>query len=157
LPLGLTYLGDAAFFCTALTEINIPSAIKSIGKETFCYTDFKKLTIPDNVESILDKAFYSRTLESVTLPESIRFIGEAFRSDSPIFCIYLKSKVPPTISEDSFDKSELEKVRYSFKEDDFIYKKVHNKSLRLYVPKESVREYKKAWKQYGYHKHIYGY
>lgn len=157
LPLGLTYLGDAAFFCTALTEINIPSAIKSIGKETFCYTDFKKLTIPDNVESILDKAFYSRTLESVTLPESIRFIGEAFRSDSPIFCIYLKSKVPPTISEDSFDKSELEKVRYSFKEDDFIYKKVHNKSIRLYVPKESVREYKKAWKQYGYHKHIYGY
>lgn len=157
LPLGLTYLGNAAFFCTALTEINIPSAIKSIGKETFWYTDFRKLTIPDNVESISDKAFYSRSLESVTLPESVRFIGEAFRSDSQAFDIYLKSKVPPTICKDSFDKSELEEVRYSFKENDFIYKVVHDESLRIYVPKESVREYKKAWKQYGYHKHIYGY
>ena len=148
-------LGNAAFFYTGLTEIYIPPAIKSIGKETFWYTDFKKLTIPDNVESISDKAFYSPSLESVMLPESIRFIGEAFRSDSPVFNIYLKSKVPPTISKDSFDRS------YTTYRNRFIGGRIdvieHDKSIRIYVPKESVREYRKAWKQYGYHKHIHGY
>ena len=155
LPSGLINLGNAAFFYTGLTEIYIPPAIKSIGKETFWYTDFKKLTIPDNVESISDKAFYSPSLESVMLPESIRFIGEAFRSDSPVFNIYLKSKVPPTISKDSFDRS------YTTYRNRFIGGRIdvieHDKSIRIYVPKESVREYRKAWKQYGYHKHIHGY
>lgn len=155
LPSGLINLGNAAFSYTGLTEIYIPPAIKSIGKETFWYTDFKKLTIPDNVESISDKAFYSPSLESVMLPESIRFIGEAFRSDSPVFNIYLKSKVPPTISKDSFDRS------YTTYRNRFIGGRIdvieHDKSIRIYVPKESVMEYKKAWKQYGYHKHIHGY
>lgn len=155
LPSGLINLGNAAFSYTGLTEIYIPPAIKSIGKETFWYTDFKKLTIPDNVESISDKAFYSPSLESVILPESIRFIGEAFRSDSPAFNIYLKSKVPPTISKDSFDRS------YTTCRNRFIGGQIdvieHDKSIRIYVPKKSVREFRKAWKQYGYHKHIYGY
>ncbi len=155
LPSGLINLGNAAFSYTGLTEIYIPPAIKSIGKETFWYTDFKKLTIPDNVESISDKAFYSPSLESVMLPESIRFIGEAFRSDSPVFNIYLKSKVPPTISKDSFDRSYTTyRNRFIGGRNDVIE---HDKSIRIYVPKESVMEYKKAWKQYGYHKHIHGY
>lgn len=66
-------------------------------------------------------------------------------------------KVPPIICDDSFGESRRGKLRYSFKHDDWIYEIEHDKSIRIYVPKESVMEYKKAWKQYGYHKHIYGY
>ena len=157
LPASLIHIGEYAFSCTALKKINIPPTIRSIGKETFRATDFKDVIVPENVESISDKAFYSDSLERVTLPESIRFIGKAFYSSKPNLHIYIKSKVPPTICDDSFGESRRGKLRYSFKHDDWIYEIEHDKSIRIYVPKESVMEYKKAWKQYGYHKHIYGY
>ena len=157
LPASLIHIGEYAFSCTALKKINIPPTIRSIGKETFRATDFKDLIVPENVESISDKAFYSDSLERVTLPESIRFISKAFYSSKPNLHIYIKSKVPPTICDDSFGESRRGKLRYSFKHDDWIYEIEHDKSIRIYVPKESVMEYKKAWKQYGYHKHIYGY
>jgi len=157
LPASLIHIGEYAFSCTALKKINIPPTIRSIGKETFRATDFKDVIVPENVESISDKAFYSDSLERVTLPESIRFIGKAFYSSKPNLHIYIKSKVPPTICDDSFGESRRGKLRYSFKHDDWIYEIEHDKSIRIYVPKESVMEYKKAWKQYGYHKHIHGY
>jgi hypothetical protein len=81
LPNDVERIGKQAFyFGTHLTEINIPSKLKSIGYYGFgeCRTlNFDKLVLPEGFESIDDSAFgYCSNLNgSLVLPSTIRRIG----------------------------------------------------------------------------------
>ena len=69
---------DAAFYyCTSLTNIEIPDSVTSIGHSAFygC-TNLTNITIPDSVTTIDHLAFRDCTnLTSITIPESVTFIG----------------------------------------------------------------------------------
>lgn len=76
--LNITSIGDGSFSNTAVTNITIPSSVKSIGKEAFknCLS-FKRLTIKNGLESIGDNAFQGDVLLSqLYLPNTLTAIGE---------------------------------------------------------------------------------
>ncbi len=60
---GLDYVGDKWFFsCANLSNIVLPSTIKSIGESSFSYcTSLKEIEIPASVTEIKELAFYGST------------------------------------------------------------------------------------------------
>jgi hypothetical protein len=91
-------------------------------------------TIPDNVTTIGKSAFENyNSLTSVTIPDSVTEIGEyAFINCSSLENVYCKATTPPSL-----------KNPYVFS---------NNASGRkIYVPAESVEEYKSAsyWNDYA--------
>ena len=73
---GTTTISSQAFSNqTGLTEITIPSSVKSIGSAAFTVTGLKQVAIPNTVEEIGEKVFYScHSLEQVILPETMQSI-----------------------------------------------------------------------------------
>lgn len=115
IPESVTVLGSSAFQgCTSLTEVTVPSKIKSlksfvfnlcqnlttvnlpeglttIGTAAFssCFS-LKSLKIPSTVNSIYSIAFWRAGLETLNLPDSINFIGNgAFE-----VCSLTKAELP---------------------------------------------------------------
>lgn len=90
-------IGDSSFKdCKNITELKIPSSVKSIGSHAFedCI-GLAKISIPDSVENIGFSAFNGCTsLKEVELPNNIKSIdGSAFRS-----CIALtKIQIPNSV------------------------------------------------------------
>ncbi len=78
LPESVSVLGEKVFYgCTALTEINIPAALREIEGWTFAHTGLTQVTLRDTVKKLGYGSFYSCVkLESVFLPETITKIGE---------------------------------------------------------------------------------
>ncbi|MBQ8336594.1 MAG: leucine-rich repeat protein [Bacteroidaceae bacterium] len=85
IPDGVTIIGNEAFRCTGLTSIKIPNGVTHIGYDTFsgCIA-LKDVEIPNSVTSIGRFAFYNcSSLTSIEIPESVKFIdGEAFLGTS---------------------------------------------------------------------------
>lgn len=66
------------FIISSLSEVKIPSSVKTIGDSAFynC-SSLNELTIADTVKTICDAAFYGCTgLTKVTIPASVNYIGE---------------------------------------------------------------------------------
>ena len=125
---------QAFMFCYSLTEVTLPSTLKSIGTSAF-YNSYKvaSLVIPEGVESIGASAFaHCHGLRDVTLPSTLQSIGEqAFASK------YLKNLIsnmqhPCTIASNAFDQVDLA-------------------AAALYVPEGTKSEYQAApvWKDFG--------
>ena len=121
IPLGVTSIGDSAFYnCNNLKSIKIPATVKSIEREAFygcsglisielplslsiinedvfhgC-SSLRKITIPSSMKSIGDRAFYGcSSLTKVTIPSSVTSIGkEAFLGCSKLGDV----EIPPTIT-----------------------------------------------------------
>lgn len=82
IPEGVETLGDRCFIsCNLLTEIRLPSTLKTIGTKEgrgafyFCCS-LKSITIPEGVERIEPLTFRDCVdLTNVTLPNSVKFIG----------------------------------------------------------------------------------
>ena len=135
IPDSVTTIGDGAFYqCEKLTSVTIGDSVTAIGDRTFigCY-NLTSVTIGDSVTTIGDRAFSGcRSLTSVTIPDSVTAIGfMAFSGCRSLTSIYCKPTTPPT--GDSFMFSD-------------------NASDRMiYVPMESVSEYKSAsyWDDYA--------
>ena len=135
IPDSVTSIGDYAFDnCGSLTSITIPDSVTSIGVWAFSQcSSLTSITIPDSVTSIGDSAFFNcNNLTSVTIPDSVTSIGKfTFMSCNSLTSIYCKPTTPPM--GDSFMFSD-------------------NASDRMiYVPMESVSEYKSAsyWDDYA--------
>ena len=158
IPEGVTSIGERTFYnCTSLTEINIPDSVTSIGTGAFqncssltsvdlgngvtsigdhAFDDcgvLVSITIPDSVTYIGNNAFqYCYALNPIFIPEGVTSIGErAFYECRTLTYVYCKAITPPT------------GASYMF---------TMNNSLRkIYVPMNSVNEYKSAqyWSSYA--------
>ena len=126
IPNSVKTIGGNAFGnCTSLVSISIPNSVTSIGSDAFygC-TSLMSISIPNSVTSIKDWTFSGCTsLSSVYIPNSVTTIDYAAFSNCPnIKKVYCGAIIPPDVKKDR----------------PFYY----SKTLRLYVPKESVERYK---------------
>ena len=165
IPNSITSIGNSAFEdCDNLKSIEIPSSVMSIGERAFAWcgllTAFdvakdnpnycsekgvlfnkdkttliqypacrydKRYYIPNSVTSISIRAFNNCwKLKNIIIPDSVKSIGEyAFHACNALVSITSKSIVPPQLLYgDAFDEVD--------------------KSISVFVPKESVEAYKKA-------------
>ncbi len=78
IPEGVETIRTKAFYkCYELTEITLPSSLKSIGEMAFFRCSLKALTLPDALTIIGKDAFsYCYDLEELTIPESVTQIDE---------------------------------------------------------------------------------
>ena len=146
IPDSVTTIGGGAFYgCSSLQEFNGKFASED-GKcliidgtlNSFAPAGLTEYTIPNSVTSIGDGAFYGCTsLTSVTIPDSVTEIGGyEFYDCSSLTSVYCKAITPPVA------------LFY----DTYWYAFWCNASgLKIYVPMESVKEYKSAsgWSEYA--------
>lgn len=123
-----------SFAPAGLTHYTIPNNITSIGRYTFfTFENLTFVTIPNGVTAIEEMAFNScKGLTSITIPESVTSIEKwAFRSCEKLTKIYCKAKTPPVGNSDMFSDNAPNRV--------------------IYVPRNSVKEYKMArfWSDYA--------
>ena len=164
-PEGITAIGDYAFsVCRTLESITIPNGVASIGFEAF--SDCRSLaafygkyasadtrclivdgvlnafaigcnateyTIPDSVTSIGRFAFwFCFSLESITIPDNVTQIGaHAFSDCTSLKNVYCTPQAPPALVDRIFDNT--------------------SPDITIYVPKNSVEEYKSqvGWNEYA--------
>ena len=77
----MTSIGERAFYYSAVSSLELPSALQTLGKECFAGCgNLTEIAIPDELETIPESCFTGcKTLSSVTLPGNLKSIGqEAF-------------------------------------------------------------------------------
>ena len=127
---SLTTIGKRAFMeCRALTEVVIPNGVTTIKTSAFegC-TNLKNIDLSEKLITIGECAFVGCTIAEITIPQGVTGIGnEAFKECPSSLVIKCLATIPPTISTPGISEEAV-----------------------IYVPKESVKLYKKAegWKDY---------
>ncbi|MBR2976403.1 MAG: leucine-rich repeat domain-containing protein [Alistipes sp.] len=140
---SVTTIGVGVFWnCNSLTSVTIPDSVTTIGGRAFSNCDsLTSVTIPDSVTMIGAEAFYAcNILTSVTIGDSITTIGyNAFYSCNNLTSVYCKATTPPSLDD------------YVFKYWDESAQEDVNIGCAIYVPAESVEEYKAAayWSEYA--------
>ena len=131
---SVTTIGYAAFpGCYSLTSVTIPDSVTEIGRGAFynCCS-LTSVTIPDSVTTIGDSAFWNcRSLTSVTIPDSVTTIGKwAFQRCRSLTSVYCKPTIPPSLGTNALSNIAS--------------------SRKIYVPMQSVEQYKRAkgWEKY---------
>ena len=133
---SVTTIGQEAFaYCDSLTSVTIPDSVTTIGSYAFywCYS-LTSITITDSVTTIGEGAFeYCDSLTSITIPDSVTTIGyAAFAYCYSLTSVYCEATTPPSLRGSSvFDGNASGRT--------------------IYVPEESVRQYKIAeyWSEYA--------
>lgn len=153
---GIQRLGNKVFSCLFfLSNIKLPSTLKSIGRMAFLGTGIKKLIIPDNILDIGSQAFFNCTdLNEVVIGKGITQIAfyafakckalqivrvgpnvscidkGAFKECFNIQSFKCASKTPPIVKDDALP--------------------IQEKRFILYVPTENIADYEKSevWSQY---------
>ncbi len=174
IPESVIHIGSEAFSLTNIVSIVIPDSVKTIGHDAFytCWhldnivlsknitsianfafgnTDIQYVTIPEGITSIGRGAFKNcDRLVEVTIPSSVTAIGEeAFANCEGLKTIYCKPTTPPTL-DNIYNKN------YTICNEIGLFGQA-KRYFKIYVPKESVKAYKKDrnWKHYS--KNIEGY
>lgn len=159
IPEGTTRLRNYAFAYACFSSITIPDSVTEIGTATFsnnsCLTS---ITIPDSVQSVGNSAFWNcrgllsvtigsgltglsdtmfsaaRSLTGITIPSTVTSIGNStFATCSGLTHMTFEGLVPPTLASICGGTASLGSTDYSFP---------------IYVPCESVEDYKTAFGQY---------
>ena len=135
IPETVFEIGGSAFDgCSSLASVTLSEGVTSIGYCTFrdC-SSLASITIPEGVTSIESYAFDGCTsLTSVTIPETVFEIGGyAFDGCTSLTSVYCKPTTPPSGYWQMFDNNAS--------------------GRKIYVPTESVNEYKAAeyWSEYA--------
>ena len=133
LPSTLKTMGEySLYFCRSLTEILLPESVREIGKTCFanCWS-LTNIVIPEGVKKLPEHCFwYCDRIEAFTLPSTMQEIEDSCFFKCVPKKIYLKAKEVPVNFSSSFDY-----------EDWFVKKR--KEQTELYVPEESLAEYKK--------------
>lgn len=94
---GATTVGSSAFlYCTALTDVSLPSTLKSIRSGAFSRCSaLPVLVIPDSVETVYSNVFYDCAgLEHVQLPQGLKQLeSETFRGCSALLEVSIPTGV----------------------------------------------------------------
>lgn len=130
-PDSVTYIGTRAFGdCTGMTSVTLPSGLTTIENSllTNC-SSLDDIDIPDSVTSIGTSGLsHCTSLVSVDIPSGVTFIGShAFDSCTSLTGVTIHAVNPPSIGESVFRNTNL---------------------CPLYVPSESLEEYKSSWSNY---------
>lgn len=136
IPDSVTSIKDGAFIGNDFTSISLPSGVTSIRANTFsnCIS-LTSITLPNSVTSIGRYAFAGCTsLNSITIPSTIRGLGAGAFYSSGIKTIIIESTTPPSLYEGSSTE-----------------RPVFNSNQKIYVPRQSVNDYKTDgihWEKY---------
>ena len=94
-----TAIGNFAFYyCTSLTEIQVPTGIKTIGNSAFYYCEaLDNIVISDEVQSIGDSAFYlCSEISEIEIPARVTTIGNQTFYGCSKLIIYCEVASVPT-------------------------------------------------------------
>lgn len=95
IPEGVETIRSKAFYkCYELTEITLPSTLKSIDEMAFFRCSINALELPENLTFIGKDAFsYCTAVEEVTIPATVTEIGEyAFYSCTNLLSVTMEGK-----------------------------------------------------------------
>jgi len=102
---ALETIGKCAFYNVWITELVLPSSLKSIGDYAFYWCgNLKSLIVPNGVETIGDYAFYGcQRMAKLELPSTLTSIGEFLTSICPNLSIVIVHFTDPIkISDNTF-------------------------------------------------------
>ena len=158
LPNHVTSIGDNAFWgCSGLEFVTIPDSLSWIGERGFyeC-TNLTTIILPNTMKSIPECVFANCTsLNHVTIPNSITFIGDGAFAYTGVSCVVLPASVRtlgfyvfsscPNLREVTCESVKLPNLSQ------WVFFKTATDEATLYVPEESLEEYKTAaqWKEFG--------
>ena len=152
---NVTEIGSHAFYSAGkfsrrldplYEEFVLPSKLSSIGAYAFfCWFGLRSLTLPDSMQYIGQAAFGGcHNLAYLSIPASLNSIsGEAFFGCTGLKSVTCWATTPPFM-EGSYDN-----VNYHT-----VFTNVDCDKVPLFVPKESIEEYKTAY-QWEEFTHIY--
>ena len=129
LPASVKTIGENAFYsCSGISNVEFPEGLELINEKAFYYcTSLQNITIPNKVQIIGKNAFYGCSkVTSITIGKSVEIINDyAFSSTNPTQ-IYCKAQHAPYIGTSALPTTAI-----------------------IYVPRESVNEYREAWSDYA--------
>lgn len=104
LPSTIKTIETNAFSWSSLQKINIPEGVTSLGKSCFEYSALREITLPDGLTTIPDKAFNRCTsLRTVVMSDNVTYIGEyAFNYCTALTTLNMPSAIE-TIGMNAFD------------------------------------------------------
>lgn len=104
LPSTIKTIETNAFSWSSLQKINIPEGVTSLGKSCFEYSALREITLPDGLTTIPDKAFNRCTsLRTVVMSDNVTYIGEyAFNYCTALTTLKMPSAIE-TIGMSAFD------------------------------------------------------
>lgn len=141
IPDSVQTLGVSAFeSCIKLTAATLPSNLTSIPRYLFARCEsLTGITLPTGITSIGESAFYNCPLTgNIVIPSGVTSIGSAaFGGCSGLTSMTFESPVPASIEVNEIinDVSSLGSSAYTWP---------------IYVPCESVEEYRAAWPYYAH-------
>lgn len=136
IPDSVRNIGSHAFiYCTGLTSITIPNSVTNIGNDAFeSCKNLTSVSIGNSVDSICVWAFaYCDRLSTISIPNSVTSIGNwAFQNCESLTSVTCEAMTPPTLG-------------------DNVFKNIVDFPIPLYVPAESINDYKTAeqWKEFN--------
>ena len=132
---GVTTIGSSAFRgCSNITNFTFPSSLETIGAQAFngC-SSVESFAFPNGLETIGDSAFVScGKVTIIDLPSSVESIGNScFQSCGKLASLIVRATTPPTCGTS------------------ILYGALN--TGKIYVPAESVEDYKAAsgWSSYS--------
>lgn len=75
LPEGVIEIDNNAFLYAGITDIVLPTTLKTIGEIVFGYTDLSTVTLPQGLKTIEDYAFMYSEITTLIIPSSVTSIG----------------------------------------------------------------------------------
>ncbi len=141
IPESVVRIGDYAFQNCLSLSCNLPSKLEYIGEHAFRFCGgFKEITIPDSVTQINGFTFANcDNLQSVTLSPYVTYIGSFAFGGENVKTIFLKAYVPPTLADYALDAGTAGKVP------------------TIYVPEQTLTQYKNHSNYSAYKDYIVGY
>ena len=141
LPDGVNFIGWQSFLgCENLESINFPNGILVIDGRAFDGCNcLKKIDLPDQLENIEYGAFWGcSNIIEITIPNNVQSINQmAFYGCSSLGSVYVKPSMPPVFTYETSDE-----INHFNK---------NATSRKIYVPSESLENYKAAdgWSEYA--------